>query len=168
MIEPNNSSMWPLVTAQRTAGSLRFFALLGMQTVGAAIMYWNVAPLYRQAIAAPTSLQVELETSISPLLAIALIQGGYWISRRTRPPLPRFTNFLLGQFILFVARMGFVLPTSIFGLVFITQNPGYQIQRSAMASFWSVCSLCTATSKNWSVWGLSLVNVRNRTGAKRA
>jgi hypothetical protein len=119
--------MWPLVTAQRTAGSLRFFALLGMQTVGAAIMYWNVAPLYRQAIAAPTSLQVELETSISPLLAIALIQGGYWISRRTRPPLPQFTNFLLGQFILFVARMGFVLPTSIFGLVFITQNPGYQI-----------------------------------------
>ena len=116
-----------LVTAQRTDGSWRFFALFGMQTVGAVIMYWRVVPLYRQAIAAPASLQVELETSMWPILAIGLIQGGYWISRRTRPPLPKFSNAPLGQFILFLARMGFVLPTSIFGFVFIAQNPGYQI-----------------------------------------
>ena len=125
--EPNNSSMSRLVTAQRSAGDWRFFALLGCRNRRRSHHVLECGSPYRQAIAAPASLQVELDTSIWPLLAIALIQGGYWISRRTRPPLPQFTNALLGQFILFLARMGFVLPTSIFGVVFITQNPGFQI-----------------------------------------
>jgi hypothetical protein len=116
-----------LVTAKGTAGSWKFFALLGLQTVGAAILYWNVLPLYRQAIAAPASFVIELEMSIWPLVAIGLIQAGYWISRRIRPPLPQFKNALLGQVVLFLARMGFVLPTSIFGFVFIMKKLSLEI-----------------------------------------
>ena len=104
-----------------------FFALFGVQTVGAAVIYWNVLPLYRLAVADAKPLQVELEASIWPLTAIALIQSGYWISRRIQPPLPRVTNALLGLCILFLARMGFVLPTSIFGFVFIAQKHDFQI-----------------------------------------
>ena len=104
-----------------------FFTLFGIQTVGAVIIYWNVLPLYRLAIAGAKPLEVELEASLWPLLAILLIQSGYWISRRIQPPLPRYTNAPLGLCILFLARMGFVLPTSIFAFVFIVQKYDFQI-----------------------------------------
>jgi hypothetical protein len=83
-----------------------FLTLFGVQTVGAAIIYWNVLPHYRWAIAGEKSLQVEFEASIWPIAAIALIQSGYWISRRIQPPLPQYTNALLGLCLLFLARMG--------------------------------------------------------------
>jgi hypothetical protein len=104
-----------------------FLALLGVQTVGAGIMYWNVIPLYRRAIAGGTSFFAELETSILPLVAIALVQVAYWISRSTRAPLPQYRNAFVGQLILFLARMGFVLPTSIFGFLFITADRSFDI-----------------------------------------
>jgi hypothetical protein len=104
-----------------------FLTLFGVQTVGAAIIYWNVLPLYRLAVAGAKPLQVEFEASIWPLAAIALIQSGYWISRRIQPPLPQYTNALLGLCLLFFARMGFVLPTSIFGFVFVSQKYNFQI-----------------------------------------
>ena len=44
-----------------------------------------------------------------------------------RPPLPRFASPLLGHIVQFLARMAFVLATSIFGFVFITQPPGFHM-----------------------------------------
>ena len=42
--------------------------------------------------------------------------------------LPHLPNALLGHAILFLARMVFVLPTSIFGFVFIAQRPQFEIE----------------------------------------
>ena len=51
----------------------------------------------------------------------------YWVSYRLRPPLPRFQNAPLGHAILFLARMVYVLPTSVFGFVFVAQRPEFEI-----------------------------------------
>ena len=56
------------------------------------------------------------------------MQISYWISYRVRITLPHFPNALLGHAILFLARMVFVLPTSIFGFVFIAQRPQFEIE----------------------------------------
>jgi len=55
------------------------------------------------------------------------MQAGYWISHRLRPPLPRIRSALIGYILLFLARMSFVVATSIFGFVFITRKPEFQI-----------------------------------------
>lgn len=127
MPEPESVTNPPAPDVQRPRRIWSFVALFGMQTCGAVIMYWNVVPLYRQALADAKSLEGELEASLWPLAAIALMQSGFWISRRMRPPLPQFTNVLLGHVTLFCARMGFVLPTSIFAYVFITQKAVFEI-----------------------------------------
>ena len=50
-----------------------------------------------------------------------------WISHRINPPLPQYINALIGNVILFLARMSFVFATSVFGFVFITQKSGFHI-----------------------------------------
>jgi hypothetical protein len=56
--------------------------------------------------------------------------GGLWIQHRLRPPLPHLRNAFVGHVILFVARMSFVLATSVFGFVFIVRRPEFQIPTS--------------------------------------
>jgi hypothetical protein len=126
MNDPAPSKTAPTLVAAPGRG-WRFFAPFVAQTVGAAIIYWNVVPLYREAVAETQSFAVELETSLWPILAIVLIQAGFWLSRRARLPSALFTNAFLGQCVLFLARMGFVLPTSIFGLVFIGKTSAVHI-----------------------------------------
>jgi hypothetical protein len=55
------------------------------------------------------------------------MQIAYWVSYRLRPPLPRLQNAPLGHLILFLARMVYVLPTAVFGVVFIAQRPEFEI-----------------------------------------
>ncbi len=55
------------------------------------------------------------------------MQAGYWISHRVNSPVPQYANALIGNVILFLARMSFVFATSVFGFVFITQKPGFHI-----------------------------------------
>jgi hypothetical protein len=64
------------------------------------------------------------------LSAITLMQAGYWIRDRLRPPLPQLRNAFVGYLVLFVARMSFVLATSVFGFVFIVRRPELQIPTS--------------------------------------
>jgi hypothetical protein len=62
------------------------------------------------------------------LSAITLMQAGYWIRHRLRLSLPQLLhNALIGYIVLFVARMSFVLATSVFGFVFIMRRPEFQI-----------------------------------------
>ena len=105
----------------------RYFALFGMQTIGAVVLIWTGLFLYRQVLADPTSHEPEPGTIVGSLSSIALMQISYWVSYRLRPPLPQFKNALLGHAILFLARMVFVLPTSIFGFVFVAQRPEFEI-----------------------------------------
>ena len=55
------------------------------------------------------------------------MQISYSVSYRVRPPLPQLQNALLGHVILSLARMIYVLPTAIFGFVFVAQRPEFEI-----------------------------------------
>ena len=84
-------------------------------------------------------------TFVWSLSSIVLMQIAYWVSHHVRPPLPRFSNALLGHAVLFLARMGFVLPTSIFGFVFVARRPEFEIPVFGYIVILWVCSRCTAT-----------------------
>lgn len=101
--------------------------LFGVQTIGAAIFVWNGVPHYREILSDPATHEAEAWTLVWSLSAIAFMQVGYWIRYRMRPPLPQFKSSLLGHVIQFTSRMGFVLATSVFGFVFITQKPGFNM-----------------------------------------
>jgi hypothetical protein len=108
----------------------RYFLLFAMQTIGATILFWFTIPLFRQVLLDPGSHVVRAENLVWSLSAITLMQAGYWIRHRLRPPLPQFRNALVGYIVLFVARMSFVLATSVFGFVFILRRPELQIPMS--------------------------------------
>ena len=101
--------------------------LFAAQTIGAVILLWYAVPHYQQVLADPGGHEARPETLIWSLSAVALMQAGYWIRHRLRPPLPQVRNAFVAYIILFVARMSFVLATSIFGFVFITRKPEFQI-----------------------------------------
>jgi hypothetical protein len=67
------------------------------------------------------------ENLIWALSSVALMQVGFWISNRIRPLPPQFSNALLGHLVLFVARMSFVFPASVFGFLFIAQSSAFHI-----------------------------------------
>ena len=127
MMDPSGSFAARSALRQDLRGRWMYFALFGMQTAGAFVLYGTGLPLYRQVLADPTSHEAQLWTFAMSLSSIVLMQIAYWISHHVRPPLPRFRNALLGHAVLFLARMGFVLPTSIFGFVFVARRPEFEI-----------------------------------------
>jgi hypothetical protein len=56
--------------------------------------------------------------------------GRLLIGRRLQPSLPQLRSTFVGHIILFIARMSFVLATSVFGFVFIARRPEFQIPTS--------------------------------------
>jgi hypothetical protein len=58
------------------------------------------------------------------------MQAGFWIRHRLRPPLPQLRNAFVGYIVLFIARMSFVLASSIFGFVFIVRRPELYVPTS--------------------------------------
>jgi hypothetical protein len=109
----------------------RYFFLFATQTIGAAILFWHAVPLFRQVLLDPGGHVARPENLVWSLSAITLMQAGYWIRHRLRLALPQlFRNALIGYIVLFVARMSFVLATSVFGFVFIVRRPEFQIPTS--------------------------------------
>jgi hypothetical protein len=104
-----------------------FWILLGVQTLGATILYWYGIPLYRQVFAEPASHQVETTRLLWAVPSIALMQLGYWTSFRIRPPLPELVQPVLGHVVLFVAQFGFIFVGSVFTLVFFLPDQGFSI-----------------------------------------
>lgn len=118
MIETQDSTG---VVLGRSATSTRrwlYPLLFILETIGAVLLAWQVLPIYREALADPAGYSFD-GTAIG---AGILIQLGYWIGYRLRPPTPRFVNVLLGHFALFAARLIFLLPTSIFSFLFIANR----------------------------------------------
>jgi hypothetical protein len=130
MIRPSDRIASLTAPAQSAGAPWRFAALFGVQTIGAVILFWNAVPLYQRILADPASYEAGTEHLAWALSSIALMQFGYWVSYRIRPPLPQFTNALLGHVTLFLTRMSFVFATSVFGFLFVTQRPGFHIPPS--------------------------------------
>ena len=97
-------------------------SLFAMETVGTVIFYWKGVPLYRQLSADPTVYSTHEETRLWSLLAIALIQVGYWVRYHIGPVLPRLASSALGHIVVFLSRLVFVLATGVFSYVFISQK----------------------------------------------
>ncbi len=127
MTGPHDSTAASRPPAHSGGGCSCYLFLFAMQTIGTLILVWYAVPLYQQVLADPGGYEARPETLIWAFSAVALMQAGYWIRHRLRPPLPQLRNALVGYIILFVARMSFVLATSVFGFVFITRKPEFQI-----------------------------------------
>src|SRR5256885_2273053 len=93
-----------------------------MQTVGAVVLYWKGPPLYRGLVGDPNSFETRKPILGWALLAIVLIQVGYWIRYYVRPALPQFVSIVLAHVVLFLSRMSFIVATSVFSLVFISKK----------------------------------------------
>jgi hypothetical protein len=130
MMEPQEPISASGRLSRPVGDGLRYFFLLAMQTIGAAILFWYTVPLFRQVLLDPGSHVPRPENLVWSLSAIMLMQAAYWIRHRLRPPLPQLHNAFAGYIILFVARMSFVLATSVFGFVFIVRRPELQIPTS--------------------------------------
>ena len=124
---PSDSFGSDTARAQSGRGPWSYFALFGLQTIGAVVLIWTGLLVYRQVLADPSSHERQPWAIVGSLSSIALMQIAYWVSYRVRPPLPLLQNALLGHAILFLARMVYVLPTAIFGFVFIAQRPEFDI-----------------------------------------
>lgn len=127
MVEPQDSTGVSERPSHSVDHPLQYLSLFAMQTIGAAILFWFTVPLFRRVLLNPGSHVPRTENLVCSLSAITLMQAGYWIRHRLRPPLPRLQNALIGHIVLFVARMSFVLATSVFGFVFIVRRPEFQI-----------------------------------------
>jgi hypothetical protein len=125
-MKPNDSFAWRSALARSARCRWGYFALFGIQTIGAAFLYWTALLLYRQVIADPSSHEAHPWTLVWTLSSIALMQTAYWVCYHADPPLPQFNNALIGHAILFLARMSFVLSTSVFGFVFVAQRPEFE------------------------------------------
>ncbi len=90
------------------------FSLFAMETIGTVILYWKGVPLYRELSADPTAYGKQEEVRYWSLLAIALIQVGYWVRYCIGPVLPRLASSALGHIVLFLSRLVFVLATGVF------------------------------------------------------
>lgn len=101
--------------------------LFGMQTLGAMIFIFHGIPLFRRALAGDVPQQVEPKSLMYALTSITLMQVGYWLGHRWQPLPPRRSNPMLAHLVLFLAHMGFAVPTTVFVFVFVTPSPGFHM-----------------------------------------
>jgi hypothetical protein len=133
-IRNESQTQTPWGTARRPSQTVgadsRYFLLFAIQTIGAAILFWFAVPLFRQVLLDPGGHVARTGNLVWSWSAITLMQAAYWIRHRLRPPLPPLRNAFFGYLVLFVARMSFVLATSVFGFVFIVRRPEFQLPTS--------------------------------------
>jgi len=142
-----------------------YHQLFALQTIGTAILLWNGVPLYREIVADPSSHEARPETLVWAFSSIALIQVGYWVCYRTDPPMPQFSNALLGHILQFLSRMIFVFTTSVFGFAFITKRAGFEISAfRAVVTLLGLFSLYCYT-RQLERWGSSLAKPRKSKAA---
>jgi hypothetical protein len=96
--------------------------LFTMQTVGAVIFYWKGLASYQQLTADPTAHVPRHDIRLWSLLAIALIQVGYWVHYRIGRAQPQIVSAALGHIMLFLSRMVFTLPAAMFSFVFVSKK----------------------------------------------
>jgi hypothetical protein len=107
-------------TAKHGGGKWLYPLLLTVQTGGAVLLCWQVLPTYRNALANPTGY--DSQTTVSSLGAGMLIQVAYWIRYRLRPPPPGVVNVALGHVVLFLSRLIFLVPSTVFSFLFISKT----------------------------------------------
>jgi hypothetical protein len=123
---------WPMMRVPDSvpsAASGRWLplSLFAMETVGTVIYCWQGLPLYRLVAADPNVYRTPDETRAWSLLAIVLIQVGYWVRYRIGPAPPQVVSHALGHVVLFLSRMVFTLATAVFSFVFISRKLAFEM-----------------------------------------
>lgn len=93
--------------------------LLVSETVGAVLLFKEGLPIYRKTLADPSSY--DPHTTVVALSGAALIQIAYWTRYKIRLEPPHLGNALLSHIVLFLARLTFTAPTTIFSFLFIAK-----------------------------------------------
>src|SRR5437867_9453419 len=95
-----------------TRGSLGlYFLLLGVQTVGAALVFVNGLPIYRQMIGDFSNQRAQPGILWWAVAAVMLIQFAYWLRVRLQPALPRKGHIVIGHLAFFIARLSFIFAS---------------------------------------------------------
>lgn len=98
-----------------------YLLLLALQTAGAAVLFVNGVPIYRQMARDFTNHRPRPEILWWAIAAAVLIQTAYWMRRRLRLSPPRANHVLVSHLASFVARLTFILASSTFSLVFFVR-----------------------------------------------
>ena len=101
----------------------RYFFLFAMQTTGAAILFLVCRSPFQASSSRPgRSCTANGEFGLV-VVGNHVDAGGVLGTPSTSSGLPQVRNALVGHIVLFVARMSFVLATSVFGFVLIVRRP---------------------------------------------
>jgi len=98
--------------------SYKGYILFSMETAGALVILWAGVPIYRQIVVDVAGHEAHLQTLGWVLLAIVLIQTGYWGRLRFHHELPRPGHILIAHAVLFLARLSFVFGAGTFSVIF--------------------------------------------------
>ncbi len=104
-----------------------YWALLAIQSFGAAFLYWKGVPLYRVSVSNALAHETRSESLLWLLGVILPIQTAYWLRHRLRLSLPGKGPALLAQVVQFAGRLLFVLATTVFSYAFILKFPTLMI-----------------------------------------
>jgi hypothetical protein len=117
----------PDSAASPTSSRWLHLSLFAMETTGTVVLYWKGLPLYRYLSANPAAYGTHEGIGLWALLAIALIQVGYWVRYWIGPAVPNLVSTTLGYIMLFLSRLVFNLATAVFSFVFISQQLASEI-----------------------------------------
>ena len=105
-------------------GKIRLYCLLlCLQTAGLSTVIWQGAPVYRRIVAGSEGPNASPEALILAMVAVALMQGAYWLPTATIPGLALPQNVFLSHLLLFVGRLSFILGTALFTAVMYYRLP---------------------------------------------
>jgi len=117
---------------------VRYSWLLTTQAIGSAALLSQCYPLYARLLDDPGHVQVYADTPMVTVIAssVTLVQGAHWY-RVFKVPLPvRDTRVVLGQLVLFVSRLAFIIASALFSLVLFRHLPEIDFGRNGSGFVW--------------------------------
>jgi hypothetical protein len=115
----------------RTSSKRACLVLLALQIAGASLLTWIELPAFRQLLAhLGEQLQTPVENDLLSLVAVAVMQAGYWL-RLLCVPMVSFgrPQIFSSHLFHFFSRISFIFGSSAFSVVFFRHVP--QLGREA-------------------------------------
>ena len=95
-----------------------YWRLFALELVGAGIIVWQGVPMYRSFLPGRDISPVDADWIAWAVLAVLLLQAPYWIATRKVFAHAAIRKSLIGgHFVLFVARLNFILASSLFVVI---------------------------------------------------
>jgi hypothetical protein len=102
----------------KTDATRTYWLLLALQVVGAGIIVSEGVPMYRSFLPGRDIAPVDADLLAVVLFAVLLLQVPYWIATLKLFPQAAIPKSLLGgHFAFFVARLNFILASSLFVVI---------------------------------------------------